>query len=161
MGFGGGKPALEQRGANQAWVDGNTAVFGGANGSYGIKVGASVSPTSLMFQSSGYTLFGDAAQTITATGNPFLIVNPGTTNTIGTNVTVSVGSGVFVLGAAVSGTAGGALNIENGAALTSGKSLTINGTGTVVTVKKGGKIPLPMPPARSWHLETVWVTMLR
>ena len=75
------------------------------DGVYGIKVGAPVSPVSVVFQNSGYTLTNDTVQTVTPTGNPFLTVAAGKTNTIGANVTVTVGftSGLGAVGGGGSG----------------------------------------------------------
>lgn len=128
--------------ANASWANGDAAFFGGASGSYGIKVDGAISAASLRFSSSGYSLTNDTPQTITASASPFLILDAGTTNTIGTNITLTTGlSGSAILGA-VSGAPGGTLIIENGGVVqqTTNKPLNIAGAGTLVSVKAGGTL---------------------
>src|SRR6478736_3620557 len=76
--------------ANAAWTNGNSAIFGGADGAYGIRVPAAISMVSARFSASGYTLTNHVATTISAsTASQSLIVGSGKTATIGTNITVS------------------------------------------------------------------------
>src|SRR5262249_37717969 len=78
------------------------------------------------------------ASTITGTGSPFLIVDSGKTNTIGTNVTVTFSGSARINPNA---TASGTLIIENGAIVQqsgAASPLTLSGSNTVVSVKTGG-----------------------
>jgi autotransporter-associated beta strand protein len=126
--------------ANSVWNDGDTALFGGADGTYGIKVGGAINAASLQFSASGYTLTNDTPQTITGSTSPFLIVGSGKTNIIGSNVTVSVGFAATATLGAPGGSPGGTLLIENGGVVqeTTTRPLNISGAGTLVSVKTGG-----------------------
>ena len=126
-------------GINQAWANGNAAIFGGADGSYDITIGAAISASSITISNSGYTLLASNVETITTSGNPFLILAPGKTGTIGTNVTVNT-SGSSVVGAGAGGADAGMLMIGSGGFLTSSKAMLIDGAGTLVNVLTGGTL---------------------
>lgn len=126
-------------GINEPWVNGNAAIFGGMDGIYAINVGAAISASSVTFTNSGYTLLATSAETITTSGNPFLIVAPGKTNVIGTNVTINT-SGSSTVGSSVGGAAAGTLMVGSGGFLTSGKAMLIDGAGTLVDVLIGGTL---------------------
>ena len=126
-------------GLNQAWVNGNAAIFGGTDGTYTINVGAAISASSITVTNSGYTLSATNAETITTSGNPFLTIAPGKTNTIGANLTVNT-SGTSVVGASAGGAGAGTLMVGNGGFLTSGKAMLIDGVGTLVDVLTGGTL---------------------
>ena len=130
-----------------AWgAAGSTAVFGGADGTYGVNVNATVNkPQILLFNNSGYTLANaTTAQTITFNGTgsgaaPNIQVAAGKTATIGTNVTVT--STVTTIWGSIQSTAGGELDIANGGTLLVGGSTVGQvGAGTLTSVKPGGKI---------------------
>jgi Passenger-associated-transport-repeat len=133
----------------QNWAIANVAVFGGADGTYGVTVGGSFSAQKISFINSGYTLSGTTSRVITLTATagttnlPQLAVIGGKSATIGSNVTVNAQQ-TFYIGAA-DGNAGGTLNIEGGTVGTStnaGSSVVIDGNGTVVNVKTGGTLRL-------------------
>jgi autotransporter-associated beta strand protein len=127
--------------ANATWAAGDTAFFGGADGAYNINLGGAINAAVIKFLASGYTLSAANAQTITATDAPFITAAAGKTNTIGTNVIISVALNTS-LGAEVGGSAGGLVIIESGGTIqqTTNKITTISGLGTVVSVKAGGTL---------------------
>ena len=136
-------------GTNKIWAAANIAVFGGADGTYAVAVGAALSAQKISFVNNGYTLSATSARTITLTSTagttnlPQLAVSGTKTATIGSNITVNAEQ-TFYIGAA-NGNAGGTLNIEGGTVGTStnsGSSVTIDGSGTVVNVKTGGTLRL-------------------
>lgn len=122
----------------------NTAVFGGADGTYTVTVGGAIPVQKIRFANSGYTLSAASARTITlsspgASGqNPGLMVVSGNSATIGSNVTVTASTTLYV--GADNATAGGTLNIEGGTVRSggAGASTVIDGNGTIVNVKTGG-----------------------
>ena len=126
-------------GINQAWANGNAAIFGGTDGTYTITVGAPISASTVTFTNSGYTLLASNAETITTTGNPFLMIAPGKTNTIGSNVTINT-SGTSAIGAGAGGDGAGILIVGSGGFLTSSKAMLMNGAGTLVDVLTGGTL---------------------
>ena len=126
-------------GTNQGWANGNAAIFGGADGAYNITIGAAISASGITFTNSGYTLLASNAETITTSGNPFLILAPGKTGTIGTNVTVNT-SGSSAVGAAAGGADAGMLMVGGGGFLTSSKTMLIDGAGTLVNILTGGTL---------------------
>ena len=71
------------------WAAANVAIFGGADGTYGVTVGGSFSAQKIQFANSGYTLSATSAQTITLTSTagtgtaPQLNILTGKTATIG------------------------------------------------------------------------------
>src|ERR1039457_2737373 len=83
--------------ANSTFATADVAVFGGADGTYGIKC-STLSASTVIFNNSGYTLTNDTAVTVTAgTGGNSVNVASGKTATIGTNVTLSItGNGGFI-----------------------------------------------------------------
>jgi autotransporter-associated beta strand protein len=129
-------------GVNVAFANGNSAIFGGADGAYGIKVGAAINPPTITFSSSGYTLTNDTPQTITlsgvSTGIPKLVVAAGKTNTIGNNVTVLCPNTTYF--GNTGDTPGGTLIIGNGGVFqeTTANTFAMDGAGTVVSVQTGG-----------------------
>jgi autotransporter-associated beta strand protein len=127
--------------ANSGWTAGDTAFFGGADGTYGIKLGSAISMVRARFSASGYALTNNSAFTVTATGSPILIVDSGKTATVGTNITVTAAI-TMSMGADAGGDPGGTLIIENGATVqqTGNVGDTINGAGTIVSVKPGGNL---------------------
>jgi hypothetical protein len=130
--------------ANAAWTNGNSAIFGGEDGTYGIRVPAAISMVSARFAASGYTFTNSTGSTITGTGSPYWIIEAGKTNTIGTNITVNTGNVNLAIGAPTGNGAGGTLIVENsgsGGGLASGKGVTILGSNMVVLVRNGGKLP--------------------
>lgn len=115
----------------------NSAVFGGADGTYAITVGTAVAAGSLGFLNSGYTFSASSAQQIYLTASPATVagsisIAAGKSATIGSNVTIAQQN------ALVGG--GGTLNISGvGAKLDSngGANLNIVG-GSTVNVMTGG-----------------------
>ena len=130
--------------ADVGWTAASAAIFGGTDPqTVGITVGGAISATSLTFNHSGYTLSASSAQTITASANPFLVLAPGTTNTIGANVKVSASfSGSDIVGAATGGGNGGTL-VVGGGSLTSTKAMIIQGNGTVVNLQPSATLSVP------------------
>lgn len=128
--------------ADAGWSAGDTAYFGGANGTYNVQVAGPISMTAMNFLASGYTLTNSTPETITASAaSGFITVAPGTTNTIGKNVTVTIGSSSPAAIGAAAATAGGTLIIDNGAIVqqTVNRGLNVSGAaGTVVSVGAGG-----------------------
>ena len=131
--------------ANTVWGPngGTNAVFGGADGNYGINVSGSVAnPLSLQFNASGYTLSNTTTPrsiSFNAGGGipmPNVVVAAGKTATIGTNITLSLNA-TFILGG------GGILVIDNGGTcqLTSASTLSIDSNLTV-SVKTGGSFKM-------------------
>lgn len=129
-------------GMNVAYTDGNNAFFGGADGAYGIKVGATINPPFIIFQNSGYVLSNDTPQSITMSGTstavPKLQVAAGKTATIGTNITVNLPNSSYL--GNFGDNPGGTLVIENGAVvqITTANTMAVDGAGSVVSVKTGG-----------------------
>jgi len=131
--------------ANAGWTAGDTAYFGGMDGTYAITVGGAVSGVGMYFLNSGYTLSAASAVTVSvpsASGfaAPQLRLGPGVTATIGTNVTVqnSQATGLWIgtSDTNVSGT----LNISGKVAQNSANTGGIDGFGTVVNVLPGGSL---------------------
>jgi len=139
---------------NSTWTNGNSAFFGGADGSYAIKVGGAVTVANLRFLASGYTLTNNAVQTISGTGSSqTLIVDAGKTATVGTNVTFGfAGSGTVKINAG--GAPSGTLIVENGGIVqqTVNGNLVIVGSNTLVSVKTGGIFRDAFSGAGSPHL---------
>jgi autotransporter-associated beta strand protein len=136
-------------GANAAWVAGDTAYFGGANGTYAITIGGAISGLGISFRSSGYTLSASSAQTISmpSAGGfsaPQLRLEPGVTATIGTNVTVqnSQATGLWI--GANGANVGGTLNLSGKVAQNSANTGGLDGSGTVVNVLPGGSLLGPI-----------------
>jgi autotransporter-associated beta strand protein len=127
--------------ANAAWMGGDTAIFGGVDGAYGINVGSAISAAAVKFYVSGCTISAPSAQTIAASGIPFISVAAGKSNIIGTNVTVAVALSTS-LGAEAGGGPGGVVIIENGGTIqqTTNKITTITGAGAIVSVRTGGTL---------------------
>ncbi|HEY4417472.1 MAG TPA: autotransporter-associated beta strand repeat-containing protein [Verrucomicrobiae bacterium] len=131
-------------GVNVAFANGNSVIFGGQGGNYDITLGAAVTTPAIEFANSGYALTAATPQTISlsgATGTLQVYLDPGTTNTIGTNVMVqNNGSLTYLIGQSGS-TAGGTLNIVNGGSVVqngNGRTLAESGLGTVINVYAGG-----------------------
>ena len=125
--------------ANSGWAAADTAFFGGADGTCGIRVPAAVTVANTRFFASGYRLTNDFASTITAAGtSESLIVDSGKTVTIGTNVTYAFSGATVRINAA--STPSGTLIVENGGVLqqTVNGNLVMVGSNTVVSVKTGG-----------------------
>lgn len=133
-------------GVNVPFANGNGAIFAGADGAYDIKLGASVSPPTVTFVNSGYTLTNDTPQSITlqnvSTAIPKLVVAGGKTVTIGTNVTISCPNTTYY--GNVGDTAGGTIILENGGAIvqTTANTFALDGAGTVASIKSGGLMRL-------------------
>lgn len=130
----------------------DSAMFGGADGTYAITVGGAITTANgsinaltnflaagLVFTNSGYTLSASSAQKITVgsgASNAFIHVLSGTTTTIGNNVAVGklAGTGsLFLLGGGtLQITAGGAISnaSANATEVAAASTLWING-GTV------------------------------
>jgi len=126
---------------NTSWsaaASATNAVFGGADGTFGINVGANVGVKRLIFQNSGVTLSNTTApETITFSAGgsiplPNVYVETGRIATIGTNVTLTLNA-TFILGGA------GTLIVDNGGTvqLTTGSTLSVDSNLTV-SVKSGG-----------------------
>ncbi len=122
-------------GANVPWVNGNTAVFGGADGTYAITLVSGLSTLGLTFNNSGYTLGAASPTTLTLTGSAISIVS-GKSATIGTNVTLArtgaytlVGGGRLIVAGAVTASTG-ATEIKDGSTLEipNGGNVTFNGS---------------------------------
>ena len=128
--------------ANVGWTAGNAAVFSGTDPqTVAITVGGAIAASSLTFNNSGYTLSASSAQTITASGNPFLIAAAGTSNTIGNNVKVNASTAsTDIVGAPAAGANAGTVIVASGGSLTSTKAMLIDGAGTVVNVLAGGTL---------------------
>ena len=130
--------------ADAGWTNGNSAIFGGVNSqNITVTIGGAVSAAELNFANSGYTLSASAAETITVSSSPSFVMAPGTTNTIGANVTAALSSS-FVVGATGGGNAGalivGTGTAGQGGTIASSKALLIGGTNTVVNVVTGGTL---------------------
>jgi fibronectin-binding autotransporter adhesin len=124
---------------NSTWTNGNSAVFAGADGAYGIKVGGAITVGSVSFLASGYTLTNNTAQTITLTNSSGReSLNPGVNVTIGTNVNLT---SVQTVTFGPSGNAvGGTVTLANGATInetSSGRTLAVDGVGTLISVQTG------------------------
>jgi autotransporter-associated beta strand protein len=134
-----------------AWVNNNNAIFGGANGTYAITVGAAISANTIAFANSGYTLSASSAQTIsitTATSGdttPQIQVASGTTNTIGNNILVQNTVAIPLVVGTHGSTAGGEVNINDGGMVKQNSSNGggVDGNGTVVNVNAGGTLSGP------------------
>lgn len=131
--------------ANVGWTAGDTAYFGGVDGTYSITVGGAISGVGLSFLNSGYTLSAASAQTVSmpsASGfaAPQLRLGAGVAVTIGTNVTVqnSQATGLWI--GASDTNASGTLNIRGKVAQNSANTGGIDGYGTVVNVLPGGSL---------------------
>ena len=119
---------------NAPWTT-NTAVFGGADGTYAISLGTSLSATGIVFNNSGYTISAATPQSVTNSAP--LVVASGKSAAIGNNVTIQTTSGSLSIGTA--GAAGGTLTIQSGAIVQgtaggNGTATFIQGVGTVVNV---------------------------
>lgn len=115
--------------SNYAWVNGIEAVFGGADGTYAVTVGESVTATNLNFTHSGYTLSAASAKSLTLIGK--LLVGSGKSATLGNQVSVLNNSAnALLIGN------NGTLNIAAGAtvAKTGTNNLQVSGNGTIVNV---------------------------
>ena len=113
-------------GSNFSWMNGSGASFGGADGSYAVTVGESLSVSSLGFAVSGYALSSTTPASITLAGG--LDVASGKSAAIAGNVSILFNSNsAFVLSNS------GTLNIGAGAtvAKTGTNNLLVSGTGTV------------------------------
>ena len=124
--------------ANSTFATGDVAIFGGADGTYGIMC-STLSAATLTFGNSGYTLTNGTAVTVTASaGGNSVNVASGKTATIGTNVTLSItgNAGTFNAGAVL----GGTLIIDNGGGMNQPGSLgfQIDGNGSTLRVLTGG-----------------------
>ncbi len=123
---------------NVAWTAANTAVFGGADGTYAVNVGAAgVAPAGITFSNSGYTL--DAAAPATIVTNGAVNVATGKTATIGSNLTLNraatftvTGGGLLTLNGKITGsvspseiTGGATLDVRAGAAYTIASSMVV------------------------------------
>src|SRR5687768_12277477 len=75
-------------GTNVAWTSGNSAIFGGTDGTYAITLGSAISANNLVFNNSGYTLSAATPQSLSLTTSSVAITS-GKTATIGTNVTLT------------------------------------------------------------------------
>src|ERR1017187_4797395 len=125
--------------ANSTFATADVAIFGGADGTYGIKC-STLSASTVIFNNSGYTLTNDTAVTVTAsTGGNSVNVASGKTATIGTNVTLSIiGNGGFINAGT---TFGGQLIIANGGTITQPNpfAFSIDGaSGSMLRVLAGG-----------------------
>jgi len=125
--------------ANSTFATGDAAIFGGADGSYGIMC-STLSAATLTFGNSGYTLTNGTAVTVTTTtGNNGVNVASGKTATIGANVTLSItGNGGFINNGT---TFGGQLIIANGGTITQPNpyAFSIDGaSGSMLRVLTGG-----------------------
>jgi autotransporter-associated beta strand protein len=128
-------------GVNVSFPSGNGAIFAGADGAYGIKLGAAITASAMTFVNSGYTLTNDTPQSLTLTnsgGVPSFAVAAGKTMTIGTNVTVNVGTTEFF--GNQGNTPGGTIIIENGGTFqeNTGNTWVLDGAGSVISVRTGG-----------------------
>jgi len=131
--------------ANATFSTADSPIFGGADGTYGIRCNTALTLNSsqvIKFNNSGYTLTNDVARTITLPNSsgtaPGIQVASGKTAAIGTNVTVTSSTSIW---GSPTGTAGGELDIENGGTLTAtGGTAGQVGAGTVIKVKLGGRI---------------------
>jgi autotransporter-associated beta strand protein len=128
---------------DSSWITSDNAVFGGADGTYAITVGASFSANTLTFTNSGYSLAASGAQTITLTSTagstiPQIQFTAGTTNNLGANVTLQASSTGLYLGTH-GATPGGTLNLNSGATVkqNSSNSGGLDGNGTVVNINVG------------------------
>ncbi|MDR3459803.1 MAG: autotransporter-associated beta strand repeat-containing protein [Verrucomicrobiae bacterium] len=131
-------------GANVAFANGNSTVFGGQDGNYNITLDAAITTPAIEFKNSGYTLTAATPTTVSMSGASSTLqfyLAPGTTNSIGTNVVVQTsGSLTYIVGQSGS-TPGGTLNILNGGSMLqtqNGRTLAESGLGTVINVYAGG-----------------------
>src|SRR5262249_1624115 len=127
--------------ANSGWATGDAAFFDGPDGVYGIQVGGAISMQRARFTASGYSLTNNAAGTLSGPRTPLFIVDGGRIGTVGTNVTVTAGLSVS-MGADAGGNPAGTLVIDSGATVqqTGNFGMTLNGSGTVVSVKTSGTL---------------------
>ncbi len=135
-------------GTNAAWTQTNAttatnaAIFGGADGSYAVSLGAALAAQSLKFQNSGYTLSAAAVRVLRLSNSvsaaSVLGADSGKTATIGANVTVQQAGTAFFGSTGV--TAGGTLIIESGGVYeqTASNTWAMDGTGSIIRVKTGG-----------------------
>jgi autotransporter-associated beta strand protein len=132
---------------NSVWLTGYTALFDGVDGSYAVNVNSAVSAYNLEFQHSGYTLAATNGYSVQLTegANAGLLdsqiqLAPGTTNMLGTNVTVGTVATCYIGGP--DGTPAGALLLKGGTISqgNSGFSINLDGVGTYVSVADGGSI---------------------
>ena len=101
---------------NSTWTNGNTAIFAGVDGSYGISVPGNLSATGIFFTNSGYSLTSSVPVTITTTATAAANVASGKTAVIGTNITLSItANGSYVNQGT---TLAGQLIIANGGTIT-------------------------------------------
>ncbi len=143
-----GNLSWNNAGTNVAWTQTsptaalNAAIFGGADGTYGITIGGGLATQSVRFQNSGYTLSAASAQTIrvgnSSGNNTVVTVDAGKTATIGANVTVQQAGTAFF--GSTGATAGGTLVIASGGIYEQSAANTwaMDGSGSLVQVKAGG-----------------------
>ena len=133
---------------NVPWGNGNDAIFGaGTDGSYAVTVAIDPSPSSLIFNKSGYALSAATPHTITFTNAVSgLVIAAGKTATVGNNVTFSTPAA----NQTTSMTGGGTLIIENGGTLKNAGTANSNRldiNSTTVEVRTGGSLltaPVPL-----------------
>lgn len=134
--------------ADSAWVSSETARFGGASGNYNILLNAAITATLVDFATSGstYTLSAVSPRAISVIGSSGSLqvsVQSGVTLNVGTNVTFQPsGSRSYLVGNS-GATAGGTINILNGGHIIqnqNGRTLAVDGFGTVVNIYSGGRL---------------------
>jgi autotransporter-associated beta strand protein len=132
---------------DSVWLTGYSAVFGGMDGTYAVNVNSALTAYNVTFQNSGYTLSATNGHSIQLTEGALagsdvsqIQLAPGTTNIIGTNVTMGAAATCFIGGADI--TPAGALILQGGTISqgNSGYSINIDGVGTYVSVAGGGSI---------------------
>jgi autotransporter-associated beta strand protein len=132
---------------DSVWLTGYNAVFGGVDGSYAVNVNSALTAYNVAFQNSGYTLSATSGHSIQLTEGALagsdvsqIQMAPGTTNIIGTNVTMGAAATCFIGGSDI--TPAGALILQGGTISqgNSGYSINIDGVGTYVSVADGGAI---------------------
>lgn len=133
-----GNNVWNNAGANTNWTGiANRAVFGGADGTYNITLGAGVSTAGLLFNNNGYAISASAAQTITSTASTVTVAS-GKTATIGSNVTLSR-SGGWIL-------AGGGKLLVTGTMSNTGTTASDIREGTTLEVATGGSVTYSASP---------------
>ncbi len=147
---------------NVPWAAANVAIFGGADGTYAVDLGAALSVQALTYNNSGYTIGATTPNTLTVTNNSDMF-------TIAANVSTAIGTGATFNFNTTSGNSnriifnnGSALTVASGATLTktgatngglvlrtaSGNSGTLNINGSVLIANNtGGAFNISNPAA--------------
>lgn len=114
---------------NVAWTAGNTAIFGGTDGTYAITVGsAALAPSGITFNNSGYTLNSSAATTIGMAG-PVTLAS-GKSATIGANLTLNRGTTFTITGGGTLTLNGRITGNTSPSEITGGATLDVNSGGS-------------------------------